>query len=73
MSTEIARRTENLVGRVVKKLAHESPKLADLDAEELRALARVVVAEELRDQLKDRVKLERIDHAAELQTWKSVV
>jgi len=69
MSTEIARRTDALVGRVVKKLAKESPRLADLNAEELRALARVVVAEELRDELKARVRLERIDHEAERQTF----
>jgi len=61
MSTEIARKANHLVKKVIKKIAHESPKLADLSAEDLRKVANLVVAEELRDELKARVKLERLD------------
>jgi site-specific recombinase XerD len=54
-----------IVRRVVKKLAHEAPTLADLPEEALQRLAEVVVAEELRDELKKAARLERIDLQAE--------
>lgn len=71
MSTAIAKRQEALVKRVARRVAKESPRLADLAPEELEKLARVVVAEELRDELKARVKLERIDYQAERDTFLS--
>lgn len=57
------------VKAVAKRIAKESPKLADLSAEDLERLARVVVAGDLRDELKRAAQLEKIDLAGERETF----
>ena len=49
------------VKAVARRIAKESPKLADLSDEDLERLAKVVVAEGLRDDLKQAAKLEKIN------------
>lgn len=56
---------DSLVTRVARKIAHESPRLEELSAEDLERLARVVVAEGLKDELRAAAELEKIDYGAE--------
>ena len=56
---------EGLVKRVARKIAHGSPRLEELSSEALEMLARVVVAEGLKDELRAAAELEKIDYAAE--------
>jgi hypothetical protein len=56
---------EALVKSVARRIAEDSPKLADLQPEELEKLARVVVAESLKDDLRREADLARIDYRAE--------
>ena len=50
------------VKAVAKKIATESPKLADLPEEDLEKLARAVVAEGLKDELRKAADLEKVDY-----------
>ena len=54
-----------LVKTVARRIAEDSPRLADLGEEELEKLARVVVAESLKDDLRREADLARIDYLAE--------
>jgi site-specific recombinase XerC len=56
---------EALVKSVARRIAEDSPKLADLEPAELEKLARVVVAESLKDDLRREADLARIDYPAE--------
>lgn len=56
---------EALVKSVAARIARDSPKLADLGPAELENLARVVVAESLKDDLRHEADLARIDYQAE--------
>lgn len=56
---------EARVKRVVGKLAHEIPELADLDAATLEKVARVVLFEEVKGKLRQAAQLERIDYQGE--------
>ncbi len=56
---------EALVKSVARRIAQDSPKLADLEPAELEKLARVVVAESLKDDLRHEADLARIDYQAE--------
>lgn len=57
------------VKAIAQAIAHESPRLADLGEAELERLARVVVAEELKDELKRVSALERIPYATERENF----
>jgi site-specific recombinase XerD len=50
---------------VARKIAHESPTLADLSSEQLEQVARVVMAETLKDELRRAAELEKIPYRAE--------
>ena len=54
---------------VARRIAKESPRLADLPAEDLERLTRVIVAEDLKDQLKHAAHLEKINLATEIATF----
>ena len=56
---------ELLVKSVAKRIARDSPKLKELSPEDLEKLARVVVAESLKDDLRRAADLERIDYPTE--------
>jgi site-specific recombinase XerC len=56
---------EALVKSVARRIAQDSPKLADLEPVELEKLARVVVAESLKDDLHREADLARIDYLTE--------
>lgn len=49
------------VKAVAKRIAKEAPELSDLSADDLERLAKVVVAEGLKDDLKHAAQLEKID------------
>lgn len=53
------------VREIAERIAHASPNLEALSLPQLEALARVVVAERLKDDLKGRAELARIDYPAE--------
>jgi site-specific recombinase XerD len=55
----------DLVRTLAQRIAHEAPDLEDLRPEDLERLARVVVAENLRDALKQRAAVEAINYPAE--------
>jgi site-specific recombinase XerD len=57
------------VKKVAKKIATESPKLADLPEEDLEKLARVVVAEGLKDELRRAADLEKVDYLGEREKF----
>src|SRR5208337_19188 len=59
------------VKAVEKKIATESPKLADLPEQDLEKLARAVVAEGLKDELRKAADLERVDYRAEREKFVS--
>lgn len=65
----VVRNHSDLVQKVAREIARDSPKLADLGPEELERLARLVVVEGLRDELKNQVELEKINYAAERETF----
>ena len=56
------------VQAIVRHLSQDAPRLADLDEEQLEQLARVVVAETLKDELRQAADLERIPYAQERET-----
>jgi site-specific recombinase XerD len=56
---------EALVKSVAARIAVDSPRLADLPAAELEKLARVVVAESLKDDLRREADLAKVDYQAE--------
>ena len=58
-------RGDALVKSVAARIARDSPKLADLEPAELEKLARVVVAESLKDDLRREADLARIDYQVE--------
>jgi hypothetical protein len=60
---------EALVKGVAARIAKDSPKLADLEPADLGKLARVVVAESLKDDLRREADLARIDYRAECQRF----
>ena len=60
---------EALVKSVARRIAEDSPRLADLAPPELERLARVVVAESLKDDLRREADLARIDYQAERQRF----
>ena len=53
------------VKAVARKIATESPKLADLPEEDLEKLARAVVAEGLKDELRKAADLEKVNYPDE--------
>jgi len=57
------------VKAAARRIATEAPHLADLPAADLDRLARAVVAEELKGELKQAADLERIDYPAERETF----
>ena len=57
------------VKAVAKRIATESPKLADLPEEDLMKLARAVVAEGLKDDLRKAADLEKVDYQAEREKF----
>ncbi len=57
------------VKEVAQRIAHESPSLADLGADQLERLARIVVAESLKDELHRAANLERVPYAEERETF----
>jgi site-specific recombinase XerD len=59
----------DIVKRVARRIAYDTPAIADLPEEALERLARQVVAEELRDELKRAARLEKIDLAEERETF----
>lgn len=65
------RTTEEIVKGVVRRLARQAPALADLSAEDLLKLGRIVTAEALKDDLAQRVKLERVDWTGEQDRYLS--
>ena len=68
----IDRKREQAIERVkatARRIAKDSPRLADIGAAELEKLARVVVAESLRDELRHAADLERIDYQGERQRF----
>jgi site-specific recombinase XerC len=60
---------EALVKSVARRIAQDSPKLADLEPTDLEKLARVVVAESIKDDLRREADLARIDYSAECQRF----
>jgi len=56
---------------LVQRLAFDAPRLTDLSREELEQLARVVIMTNLRDDLKRRAELARIDYEREVNTFLS--
>lgn len=65
----VARNHADLVQKVARRIARYSPKLADLEPAALERLAKVVVVEGLRDELKIQVELEKIDYRAEREAF----
>ena len=59
------------VKAVAKKIATESPKLVDLPEEDLEKLARAVVAEGLKDELRKAADLEKVDYKGEREKFVS--
>jgi len=57
------------VKTVARKIATASPKLADLPEEDLEKLARVVVAEGLKDELRKAADLEKVDYKDEREKF----
>jgi len=57
------------VKAIVRHLSQHAPRLADLDEEQLEQLARVVVAETLKDELRQAADLERIPYAQERECY----
>ena len=57
------------VKAVAKKIATESPRLADLPEEDLEKLARAVVAEGLKDELRKAADLEKVDYKGEREKF----
>ena len=57
------------VKEVAQRIAHESPTLADLGAEQLEKLARIVVAETLRDELRKAADLEKVPYEEERERF----
>jgi hypothetical protein len=53
------------VKRVTLKIPNESPRLEELSSEALEKRARVVVAEDRKEELRATGKLEKIDYSAE--------
>jgi site-specific recombinase XerD len=62
-----------LVKAVARRIAKEAPTLEDLRAEDLEKLARAVVVEALKDDLRTRAKIEKIDYQGERETFLSRV
>ena len=62
-----------LVKAVARRIAREAPSLEEVNAEGLEKLAKAVVVETLKDDLKARAKLEKIDYQGERQTFLSRV
>jgi hypothetical protein len=60
----IEKKHPDLARTVARRIAQDSPHLADLEEEELAKLARVVIVEGLQDELKAAVKLEKIPYSA---------
>ena len=60
-----------LVKTVARRIAKDSPRLADLGEEELEKLARVVVAESLKNDLRHAADLERVPYAEERERFPS--
>jgi site-specific recombinase XerD len=65
----IKERGAALIKAMARRIAEDSPKLADLDEAELEKLARVVVAESLRDDLKREADLARVPYIEEKQRF----
>jgi site-specific recombinase XerD len=65
METALIETKPDLVHLVALRIAKEQPKLEALSSEEIEQLARVVVAETLRDELKAKVNREKIDYPVE--------
>jgi len=63
---------EALVRSVAKRIALDAPRLADLGAEELGKLARIVVAESLKDDLRREAELAGVDYQAERSRFLAV-
>ena len=57
--------SKNGLEEIVNRLAHESPVLADLTREQLTALAKSAVFDELKDALKKKRDMARIDYTQE--------
>jgi site-specific recombinase XerD len=57
------------VKEVAQRIAHESPSLADLGADQLEKLARIVVTETLKDDLRKAADLERVPYQEERETF----
>lgn len=60
---------EDRVRAVARRIAREAPTLGDLDAEALEKLARAVVVESLKDTLKEKANLAKIDYPEERRTF----
>jgi site-specific recombinase XerD len=65
----IEKRHGDLVRDIAGRIAQQAPRLADLGEEQLEKLARVVVAEGLRDELKTAVKLAKIPYRTERERF----
>lgn len=57
------------VKEVAQRIAHESPSLADLGADQLEKIARIVVTETLKDDLRKAADLERVPYEEERETF----
>ena len=57
------------VKAIVKRIAKESPQLAELPQEELERLAGRIVAEDLKDELKKKAHIEKVDVVMERETF----
>lgn len=60
---------EALVRQVARRIVEDAPKLQDLGPEELRKLARIVVAESLKDDLRREADRARVDYQAERERF----
>ncbi len=61
--------TAERVKAVARRIAKDAPRLADLPEADLEKLARIVVAEGLKDDLKRAANLEKIDYQGERDTF----
>jgi site-specific recombinase XerD len=69
LTDKVERTGAQRVRAIVEHITQDAPRLADLGEEQLEQLARVVVAETLKDELRQAADLEKIPYAKERETY----
>jgi site-specific recombinase XerD len=69
IAKEVKEKGAALIKAMARRIAEDSPKLADLDEAELEKLAQVVVVESLRDDLRREADLARVPYTEEKQRF----